>query len=557
MDNFPWMASYPEGIDWQAKLEPKPLYVLLDDAVRQWPDRLAQEFMGRSWTYREIGNAVDRMAQSFRKLGVDKGVNVGIYLPNCPQFVITYYAILKAGGTVVNFSPLYSPAELRHQIEDSDTRIMVTLDLAVLYPNLAPLLAQTPLETIIVSRFADWLPPAKRFLFRWLKRSEQVAIPDNDAHQRFETLLRAHPLQQAAEIDPLNDVAVLQYTGGTTGVPKGAMLTHANLSINVQQAGLWCDPLLKPGSDIMMAVLPFFHVFAMTVVMNLGLARGMTLILHPRFDLVNVLKSLHRQRPTIMPGVPTMYAAINNHPHLNRYDLSSLALCVSGGAPLPHEVQQQFESLTGCRLVEGYGLTECAPIAAVNPLVGKGKDGSIGLPLPGTSFHVMSLDDPDKELPVGEIGELCIAGPQVMPGYRNRPDESAQALHGGMLHTGDVGFIAPDGYITIVDRAKEMILCGGFNIYPRNIEEALYEHPDVLEAAVVGVPDATHGQRVRAYVVMKEGRSVSDEQVRDFLRGRVAKYAVPKEVIFRTELPKSPIGKILKKALLAEEGITP
>ncbi|MCC7259989.1 MAG: long-chain fatty acid--CoA ligase [Alphaproteobacteria bacterium] len=549
MTDTPWLTSYPREVNWQAKIVPQALPALLEEPLAHYPDRVAVDFLGYTLTYRALGQRIDRAAKGFQRAGVKKGVHVGIFLPNCPQFIIAYYGILKAGGTVVNCSPLYSVRELKHQLEDAGVRMVVTLDLAALYPKIAELLADKVLDTVVVSRFAGVLPFPKNLLFPLLKRKDVSRIPHDAHHVSFEKLCDNDGRYAPVPIDPERDIAVLQSTGGTTGVPKGAMLTHANCYVNALQSALWFDTLLKAGQERMMGVLPFFHVFAMTAVMNLGLYRGMTIILHPRFELLSVLQDIQRKKPTVMPGVPTMYAAINNFAHVKDYDLSSIRACISGGAPLPVEVKAQFEKLTGCTLVEGYGLTESSPVAAVNPLTGKNKAGSIGLPLPDTIFEVMHMDDKVTPMPLGEIGEICIRGPQVMRGYWNKPEETRAALREGRLHTGDLGFIDEEGYIHIVDRQKEMIISGGFNVYPRNVEEALYLHPEVAECAVLGVADATYGQRVKAFVVRKAGSTLTREALHAFLQDNVAKYAVPKEIEFRDTLPKSPIGKILKKEL--------
>ncbi|MBA4274556.1 MAG: hypothetical protein C0436_02760 [Alphaproteobacteria bacterium] len=353
-------------------------------------------------------------------------------------------------------------------------------------------------------------------------------------------------------IDPDKDIAVLQYTGGTTGVPKGAVLTHANLYCNAVQCTLWMNGL-EPGREKMLAVLPFFHVFAMTVAMNLAIYNGLEIIIHPKFDLKTVLHDIHHKKPTLVPGVSTLYATINNYKFLNKYDLTSIKMCISGGGPLPVDVKLEFERITGCRLVEGYGLTESSPVVSCNPLFGENKTGTIGMPLPGTIIEVVDIEDDTKVLGVGEVGEICIRGPQVMRGYYNRKDETDKVIKHGRLHTGDVGLMDADGYFKIVDRLKEMIIVGGYNVYPRNIEEVLYGHEAVAEAAVIGLEHPTRGQMIKAFVVKKEGVQVDGSALRDYMKQKMSAYAVPHEVEFREALPKSPVGKILKKELVAEE----
>ena len=549
----PWLKSYPAGIDWQARFEPQPIFALLDEAARRWPHRPAIDFLGRRWSWLKLKALVERAAIGFQKLGVTKGTKVGLFLPNCPQFLIAYYGVLKAGGTVVNFSPLYSEAELAAQIEDSHTDLMVTLDVKALYPKMAAMLGQTRLQRLIVGNLPEVLPFPKNWLYRLAKRAEVAAVPRDERHVRFADLIEGDErFFRAVEIEPEQDVAVLQYTGGTTGLPKGAMLTHANVWANAHQAGLWFHGL-DEGAEKMLGVLPFFHVFAMTVVMNLSVLVGAEIVLHPRFELIAVLNDIRRKRPTLLPGVPTMFAAINHHQRIADYDLTSLKMCISGGAPLPLEVKQAFERLTGAKLVEGYGLTEASPVVTCNPLFGLNKPGSIGLPLPGTVVMVTDRDDPDRVLAQGEPGELCVEGPQVMAGYWMRPQATREAIRRGRLHTGDVGYIDGDGYVFLIDRIKDLILVGGFNVYPRYVEDAIYQHPAVEEVTVVGVPDDYRGQSPKAFVKLKPAHALTEAELLGFLRERLGKHELPREVEFRDTLPKTMIGKLSKKELAAEE----
>lgn len=544
----PWLAHYPDGIDWHTSIPPKPLTTLLDEAAARWPGRRAVDFLGRYTGFAELKAQADKAAKGLQALGVGKGTRVGLFLPNCPQYLICYYGILKAGGTVVNFNPLAASEEIESQIKDAGCRVMVTLALDMLYPKLAPMLKSTPLETVVVGTLSEALPFPKNLLFPLLER-KQVVRPERDAHHlTFQALLDNDGGFEPVTPDAEQDIAVLQYTGGTTGTPKGAALTHANLHANAQQTGQWFAGL-EEGGETMLAVLPLFHVFAMTAVMNLSLHKGMTMILHPRFNLKNLLVDVAKKKPTLLMGVPTMFTAINQTPHPDKYDLSSLKFCISGGAGLPLEVKQRFEELSGCTLVEGYGLTESSPVAAVNPLFGVNKAGSIGLPLPQTTIEIRNPEKPDKRQKPGETGEICIRGPQVMQGYWQRPEETADILHDGLLFTGDLGYMDEEGYTFIVDRKKELILSGGYNVYPRHVEEALYQHPDVVEAAVVGKPHKYLGQKVVAYVVLKDGSKDSEHELFEFLKPKVARYALPRDIKFRKELPKSMIGKILKKEL--------
>ncbi len=548
----PWLTAYPANIAWNAPIPTRALASLLDEAEEKYPQKLAIDFLGAHTTYAQLADQVRRVATGLQAMGVKKGVRVGLFLPNCPQFVISYYAILKAGGTVVNYNPLYSLDELEHQINDSQTTIMITLALKVLYPKVASCLGKTALQKIIVSEFQETLPFVKRVAFPLARKADIAHWPQDGRHAAFSGLMASESGVIAENVNPAEDVALLQYTGGTTGVPKGAVLTHANLYANALQCGLWFTGL-RHGEESIVGALPLFHVFAMATVMNLAIHTGSAMLLHPKFDMKGILYDLHFKRATLLPGVPTMYAAINNYKSIEKYDLTSLKFCISGGGPLPVEVKQVFEKRTKCTLIEGYGLTECSPVATANPLFGLNKEGSIGLPFPGTIIEVTGLEDPARVLGVGETGEICIRGPQVMKEYLGMPEETANVLKNGRLHTGDIGYVDNDGYVFIVDRLKEMIISGGYNIYPRHIEEVLYQHPGVLEAAVIGIPHPQRVQTPKAFVVKKPGQEVNENDIRVYLREHMAAYAMPHKIEFRESLPKSAIGKILKKELVAEE----
>jgi len=548
----PWLKNYTEGVDWHAPLEPAPLFKLLDDTAARHGDLPALDFLGRRYTFAEIKRLADKAACGFARLGVTKGVKVGLFLPNCPQFVIAYFGILKAGGTVVNFSPLYSEPELLAQVEDSETDIMVTLDLNALYPKLAAIFGKSRLRILVVGNMPEVLPFPQNVLFPIFKRKDVAKVAWDASHVRFRDLLQNDGACPLVAIDPMEDVAVLQYTGGTTGTPKGAMLTHANLYINAMQSKL-ADPDLTPGQDRSLAALPLFHVFAMTGVMNLSIAAGIEMLMLPKFELEAAMKLIRRRKATIMMGVPTMYHAFLNHPLAAKGGLRSLRACISGGAPLPVELKKAFEEVSGCKLVEGYGLTESAPVAALNPS-DRARAGSIGLPVPGTDIVIVDHDDPTREMPLGEIGELAIAGPQVMKGYWKRPDATARAIVNGRLLTGDLGYMDEDGYTYIIDRAKDLILVGGFNVFPRLVEEAIYTHPAVAEAVVIGVPDEHMGEIPKAFVTLKPGHEgLTADELISYLRTRIGKHELPREVEFRDQLPKTMIGKLSKKELIAEE----
>lgn len=552
MQDRPWLRNYPKSIDWGAPIPRAPLQNLLLDSAVKYPDRPCLDFMGRRYTYAEVRDLAQRAAAGFQRLGVKKGTRVGLLLPNCPYSIIAYFGVLLAGGIVVNYSPLYAAPQLRDQVEDSGTEIMVTLDVELLYPKVAPMVGTTCLRQLIVGSLADVLPFPKNVLYPIAKRKDlyRGARKANDV--AFRDLLQNDGKFTPVPVDPERDVAVLQYTGGTTGVPKGAMLTHANLYANAHQALLWLEGA-EWGREKMLGALPFFHVFAMTVAMNLAIYIGGEIILHPRFVLDDVLRDIHRKRPTLVPGVPTMFAAINQSPKVKRLDLRSIKFCISGGAPLPVQVKQKFEDLTGCKLVEGYGLTEASPVAACNPLYGVNKAGSIGQPLPGTSIVITDRDDPKRIVDPGQRGEICIAGPQVMAGYWNRPEDTAKVIVDGRLRTGDIGAMDEDGYVFLIDRIKDLILVGGFNVYPRNVEEAIYQHSAVAEVTVCGVPDQRLGQAVKAFVRVREGSMLTEPELLDFLRSRIGKHELPRQIEFRAQLPKTLVGKLSKKELVEEE----
>jgi long-chain acyl-CoA synthetase len=552
---MPWLNHYPRGVDWHMPLKVAPLYRLLDDAAAGFPHLPCTNFLGKTLTYREIAVQVERATLGLQRLGVRKGTKVGLFLPNSPTFIVFFFAVLKAGGTVVNFNPLYTVAELTHQVKDSDTELMVTLDLKLLFDKVEALLEAGCLKRAVVASFPALLPIAKATLFR-LFRSKELARP-LASPAREKIVLEAevmagdgHP--EKVVVDPMNDVAVLQYTGGTTGTPKGAMLSHANVYVNVQQVASGA-PDLEDGVERVFAVLPFFHVFALTVVMNLAIAHAAEIIIMPRFALDDALKLIAKTKATIMPGVPTLFNAILNHPKVDSYDLSSLRFCLSGGAALPVEVKQRFEAITGCKVLEGYGLSETSPVVATNPPEGLVKHASIGMPLPGTVISLRDLGDPTKEVPVGEKGEICVKGPQVMLGYYKRPDDTAEQMVGGFLRTGDVARMDDEGYFFIEDRIKDLIISSGFNVYPRRVEEAVYEHPAVAEVTVIGIKDKKRGEAPKAFVRLKPGASATTEELFEHLAARISKIEMPSAIEFRDELPKTMIGKLSKKELKAEE----
>ena len=523
---------------------------LLRAAVARWGSRPAMDFLGRRWSYRELGDLVERATRGLQDIGVGGGTKVGLCLPNTPYYVVFYYAVLRAGGTVVNFNPLYVERELTHQIADSGTTIMVVLDLESVYRKVANVAAQAGLERLVVCPMAAILPATKAVLFRLFKRRDVASIPHDRLHLSFAAATANRQPATLVAVDPA-DLAVLQYTGGTTGLPKGAMLSHGNLMANCRQVRAhWNGG--KPGQERVLAVLPFFHVFAMTSVLNYAISMAAEIVMLPRFELAAMLKTIKRCRITIVNAVPTIYTAVNMAAASGKADLSSIAFSVSGGAPLPGEVRERFIKLTGCKLVEGYGLTEASPVVSCNPPDGLVKPGSAGLPMVDT---VIEIREPEsgRIVATGERGEVCVRGPQVMQGYWQRPADTEAVFVDGALRTGDIGTVDEEGYLFLVDRIKDVILCGGYNVYPRVLEDALYEHPAVLEATVIGVPDPYRGQAPKAFVVLRPGASAAPEELRSFLSGYVSKIELPRDVVIRDRLPKTMIGKLSKKELVAEE----
>ena len=529
-----------------------PVPALLDHAVAHYPQRPALEYLGRRWTYQELGRLVDRAARGLQDLGLRRGDRVGLCLPNTPYFVVLYYATLAAGGIVVNFNPLYVERELLFQIKDSGTSILAVPDVSAIADKATRIAESANLKTIIMCPMADIMPPFKAAVWRVLKRRDTARPPDGGRHLAFSRLIANPAPPERANIDPSQDVAVLQYTGGTTGTPKGAMLTHANLTANSRQVTAHMSGLV-PGGERILAVLPIFHVFAMTSVMNFGIELGAELILHPRFVLKDVIRTIERQQVTIFPAVPTIYGAINSACEGRSHDLTSIKVCVSGGAPLPGEVRERFVALTGCRLVEGYGLTEASPTVACNPPDGPIRPGTVGIPMRDTIVEIRAPAPPYDLLPIGERGEVCVRGPQVMAGYWQHSAETESAFVDGALRTGDIGVLDKNGYLTIVDRIKDVILCGGYNVYPRTIEEALYDHPAVEEAVVIGVPDLYRGQAPKAFVTLHENHDVTSENLRAYLATHISKIEMPREIEIRMKLPRTLVGKLSKKDLLDEE----
>lgn len=548
----PWAHVYPADLDWDMEALEKPVYALLDDAAAKAPNEDCVDFLDRQYTFAEMLDLANRTARGLQQLGVQRGERVGLCLPNSPYYVAAYFGILKAGASVVNFNPLYTADEIHDQIVDADVSVMFTLGLKQIYPKIAAALHKTHLRNIVVCSLADALPPVKSMLFHVFKRGEIASTPLNLQNLPFEWLTRNRGNYDPIEIDPASEIALLQYTGGTTGIPKGAMLTHANIMTNTEQVRSWLNDH-QPGRESILAVLPFFHVFAMTVVMCLGLRIQAKLIVLPRFDLDQVLKVIDAKRPTLFPAVPTIYSAINGHAHIERYDLTSIRHCISGGAALPLDIRTSFEKLTGCCLVEGYGLSETSPVVCCNPPWAENKAGSIGIPLPGTTVEIRDIANPSRTMPIGERGEVVVRGPQVMAGYWNREEETLNVLEGHWLRTGDVGHMDEDGYVFLTDRMKDVINSGGYKIYPRVIEEALYKHPDVQEAVVIAIPHGYRGEAPKAFVKLVDGSDMDVDHLMAFCADHLNPIERPDEIEFRDELPKTLIGKLSKKELVEEE----
>jgi long-chain acyl-CoA synthetase len=548
----PWLKSYEKDVPANIQYPKVPLFKLLTESAKRFPKKTATIFYGSQISYEQLDELTNRFAHALAGLGVKKGDRVAVMLPNVPQCVIAYYGILKLGAIVVQTNPLYVERELEHQLNDSDAKVIIALD--IFYPRIKNIRDKTPLKSVILTNVRDYLPT----LLRWLyplkaKREGQWVVVEKipPIYDFVELLQRSDSTPPVAIVKP-EEVALLQYTGGTTGVPKGVMLTHANLVVNTYQCRYWMHDL-RDGGEVFMGVIPFFHVFGMSCCMNLAVLLGSSMVLLPRFKTDDVLKAVVKYKTTIFIGVQAMYVAINNYNDIQKYDLSSIRVCISGAGPLHVEVQERFENLTKGKLVEGYGLTEASPVTHCTPIYGRRKHGSIGLPFPDTNAKIVDLETGEKEQALGEVGELVIRGPQVMQGYWNKPDETAAVLRNGWLHTGDMAKLDQDGYFFIVDRKKDMIKTRGENVYPREIEEVLYTHSKVKDAVVVGLPEQFSNEVIKAYIVLKDGQNATEQEIIDYCTTRLAKFKLPKMVEFRAELPKTMIGKVLRRVLLDEE----
>jgi long-chain acyl-CoA synthetase len=550
-----WERAYPAGVRWDAPIETGPVQGILEYAALRWPANPALDFGGRRITYAELDRLADRFAAGLQRLGVRPGVHVGIYLPNTPHYFIAFFGILKAGGTVVNYSPLDAEAVLEHKIEDSETSFLVTLDMKALLPQMQRLLGHTRLRGLVVGTLGEMCADPDAVTAAQAAAGELAPVDYTDAIVRFADLLVDDVAVRHPIGDPGEAIAVLQYTGGTTGLPKGAMLTHANLTAAAHQIWLTAmgdPPVLHPGAERVLAVLPPFHVYALVVNMLYGIKLGAEIVLHVRFDLPAVLRDITEKRITLFCGVPTMFFALLGG-DLAGTDLTSLRFCNSGGAPLPVEVQERFQALSGCSLNEGWGMTETSAIGTFSPSGVARPAGSCGVPAPGVEFRFLDVTDPTRVLPLGERGEICVRGPNVMRGYWKNPAATADMISpDGYLRTGDVGTMDDNGFVFIVDRTKDMLLCGGFNVYPRVIEEAIYQHPAVAEVAVIGVPDAYRGQAPKAYIKLRDDtEALSLDTMKSFLKTRLGKHEMIAALEIVPALPRTPVGKIDKKPLYA------
>jgi long-chain acyl-CoA synthetase len=554
MEDRPWLKYYDTGVPKHIDYPEVPLFYFLEENARKYPDTSCTIFKGAKISYREMNEITDRLAAGLSDIGVKKGDRVGIFMPNTPQFVMAYFAILKLGGVVVATNPLYSPREIEHQLNDSGAEVMLVM--SNFYNMIKGVQSKTKLRTLIVTNLKETLPSVLGFLFTLTKEKKEgfrVQLSDGDVWMQ-DLISRFKPEDRPqVDVSP-DDTALFQYSGGTTGISKGAIALHRNLVANSLQVRDW-NPKVRIGNEVVLMAIPLFHVYGMVAGMcnAMSTAASMVMIPNPR-DLKDVLTSIQKYNASIFPGVPTMYNAINNDPDVQagKYDLSTITACISGSAPLMRETKEKFEAVTGGKLVEGYGLSEAPTATHCNPLYGENPSGSIGLPLPDVDCRIISLDDEVTVMPVGEIGELVIKGPQVMKGYHNMPTETSNALRDGWLYTGDIARMDENGFFYIVDRKKELIKPGGYQVWPREVEEVISANPKVLEVGVAGIPDAYRGETVKAWVVLKPGETADQEEIREWCKERLAKFKAPTHVEFRDELPKTTVGKILRRELVRQ-----
>ncbi len=551
-----WVRHYPPKVPPTVEVPNLLLTEFIEQSVQTWPDRTALVYYGARWSYRRFWAETERLAAQFARAGVGPGDRVALYLPNCPAYPVAFFATLRLGASVVQVSPLYLGQDLVRLLRDSEPKVLVTLE--ILYPNYDRVRREAPVPVQFVARLRDLYPWHLRpFVNTVLRRQKQpTEFPAHPEVRSWRSAVRAAGAAPMWKGDPATTVAVLQYTGGTTGRPKAAMLSHRNLVANVVQARAW-NTRRTPGDEVVMAAIPFFHIYGLTIALLLGLADGATVVLQTRPEIRELLKLIDRYRPTQFPGVPALYQAFNHQPDIAKYHLRSVRFCMSGSAPLPIEVARRFEALTGAPLFEGYGLSEASPATHANPIDGERREGSIGLPLPNTWQRVVDAETATEELKNYEVGELEVKGPQVMLGYYHQPEETRQVLRDGWLRTGDIALIDDDGYAFVIDRKKDMINVGGMKVYPREVEEVLFQHPAVADVAAIGVPDAERGEVVKAFVVLRPGTTASGEELIRFVRERIAHYKAPRTVEFRDSLPRSGIQKVLRRVLRDGEPAAP
>ena len=549
-----WNRNYLHPVKWDQQFPALALHDMFFQSAERMGRAAMADFMGRKYSYAEMAATVRRVARGLQDKGIGKGDQIGLFLPNVPQYIAAYYGALAAGATVVNFSPLYTVDELAHQVADSGTSILITVSAAALLPTAMKVLDNSSLKELIVGSVSEALPKAKGWAYRLFKRNEIVALPSDSRVSSYAELIANSGDYAAQPCMPEKDIAQLQYTGGTTGTPKGAMLSHQNITANARQINM-LDPHSRnnqpnePLDDRILGVLPFFHVFANATVLNRTVENGGEIVMLPRFEAKAALAAITRTKVTSLPGVPTMYQALLDCPDLGKTDFTSLRACISGGAPLAAELKERFETLTGAVVIEGYGLTESSGVVSCNPYEGRNKIGSIGQPVPGTNVKLVDKEDPSKPAPKGEPGELTFSGPQVMCGYWNRPDADAEVFLGKFLRTGDVATIDDDGFIHIVDRLKDMIAVGGFKVFPSQVEDILYKHPSVKEALVIGVADAYLGEIPRAFVTLQDGATEDGAALTVWLNPKLGKHERVQGVTIMDDLPKTMIGKLDRKAL--------
>lgn len=554
MKDHPWYKRYDKGVPHTIDYPAVPLYFFLEESARKYPDKPCTIFKGATISYKEMNAITDRVAAALAALGVKKGDRVGIFMPNTPQFIMAYFGILKAGGVVVATNPLYTPPEIEHQVNDAGIEIMFVMSNFYAKTKLAQ--PKTKLKTLIVTNLKETLPPVLRVLFTVAKEKKggfRVELQPGDIW--FQDLLAKYSPSDRPKMDiGPDDTALFQYSGGTTGISKGAIAMHRNLIANALQIKSWMQDL-KEGNELVLMAIPLFHVYGMVAGMLFSMAAGSSMILEPDpRAMKDILGDIQKLRPTIYPGVPAMYNAINNNQDVQagKYNVSSIKACISGSAPLMRETKEKFEALTGGKLVEGYGLSEAPTATHCNPLHGENRTGSIGLPLPDVDAKIISLDDGKTEMPIGEIGELVVKGPQVFKGYHNMPTETANTLRDSWLYTGDIARMDEDGYFYIVDRKKELIKPGGYQVWPREVEEAISANPKVLEVGVAGIPDPYRGETVKAWIVVKPGETLTEDEVKAWCKERLAAYKVPTHIEYRSELPKTTVGKILRRELVRQ-----